>query len=287
MIIERDVLAYLSQKSKSTPLARRQASQSGVSLDEIQGTGPRGKIYSRDMADSPSSMTSSTEHRAEGVVLPLSPMRKIIARRMRESLDVAAQAVHRITVDMSEITQVRNKHKEIGSPVSFNDLIIKAVALTLKKHPVLNSQFTQDGIMEMEQVNIGVAVAVPNGLLVPILKNADLKSLAKINAETKKLSEAARHGKLQTEDLEGGTFTVSNLGMYGLDSFTAIINQPESGILAVGAVKEAAVVIAGQIVVRSICELSLTYDHRVVDGAPAAEFIKDLKNVLENPYLMI
>jgi pyruvate dehydrogenase E2 component (dihydrolipoamide acetyltransferase) len=191
---------------------------------------------------------------------------------MRDSLDTAAQAVHRLTVDMSETVRMRSKLKEAEISVSYNDIILKAAARALREHPRMNSALTDQGILEFGHVNIGVAVALEDGLIVPVIRDVDLLGLEAVHAESRRLGEAARTGALTGDDMQGGTFSVSNLGMYGLDSFTAIIDSPESGILAVGAIKD---------------QLSLTYDHRVVDGAPAADFLRSIARILENPYILI
>jgi pyruvate dehydrogenase E2 component (dihydrolipoamide acetyltransferase) len=214
-------------------------------------------------------------------------MRKVISQRMRESLDTSAQAVHRIDVDMSEAVRMRTMLKTDDIAVSYNDIIIKTAAAALARHPRMNSRLTDEGIVEIGEVNVGMAVAVDDGLLVPVIRNTDQLGMAEIHAESRRLAEGARLNTLKPDDLQNGTFSVSNLGMFDLDSFTAIINSPESGILAVGAIKEKAVVVDGDIVPRPICSLSLTYDHRVIDGAPAADFLRDIKMLLENPYRLL
>jgi pyruvate dehydrogenase E2 component (dihydrolipoamide acetyltransferase) len=214
-------------------------------------------------------------------------MRKIIAERMRSSLDTAAQAVHHITVDMSETVRIRNAFKKDDVKVSFNTIILKAVASALEQKPGINSRLEDDAIVIIGRVHIGVAVAVQDGLLVPVLRDANRKNIQQIEDEVAALAAKVKSGTLLPDEMKGGTFTVSNLGMYGLDSFTAIINQPESGILAVGAVKETPVVVDGRVEVRPVCAFTLTYDHRVIDGAPAAEFLQMIKQVLENPYRLM
>ena len=290
MVIERDVLAAAEGMPAATPLARKRAEEMGVPLSALQGTGPRGKVYDRDVAAAGSGAgapTAAIGTIPEDRLIPLTGMRKVIAGRMRESLDTAAQAVHRLAVDMSEIVRMRSRLKEAEIAVSYNDIIIKAVASALRRHPRINSALTADGIVEFGHVHIGVAVALDEGLIVPVIHDADLLGLEQIHAESRRLGEAARSGALTPEDMAGGTFSVSNLGMYGLDSFTAIIDTPETGILAVGAIKDRVVPVDGEPGVRPICELSLTYDHRVVDGAPAAEFLQTAAKILENPYRLI
>ena len=283
LVIEQDVLSAAEARPAATPLARRTAEQSGRDLSGVAGSGPRGKIYRRDISAAGAQADAGRGER----LVKLTGMRKTISSRMRESLDTAAQAVHRIDVDMSEAVRMRNRLKTADIKVSFNDIIMKATAEALTRHPRMNSAFTEEGIVEYGAVHLGVAVAVEEGLLVPVLRDADLMTLAGINQETRRLAEAARSGTLAPDEMSGGTFSVSNLGMYGLASFTAIINRPESGILAVGGIEDRVVAVDGEPAVRPICTLSLTYDHRIIDGAPAAEFIRDLKMILENPYLLI
>lgn len=291
MVIERDVLDAASRIPAATPLAKKQAAASGVPLDSVTGTGPRGKVYARDLeggatAAAAAPAAAGTTSR-EDTLVPLTGMRRTISHRMRESLDTAAQAVHRLAVDMSETVRMREKLKSAEIKVSYNDIILKATAQALRRHPRMNSALTEEGILEFGHVSIGVAVALEDGLIVPVIRNTDLLSLSEIHAESRRLGEAARSGTLTSEEMQGGTFSVSNLGMYGLDSFTAIIDTPESGILAVGAIKERVVAVDGAPEVRPICELSLTYDHRVVDGAPAADFLRTIAATLENPYTLV
>ncbi len=303
-VIERDVLAAAQAQPAATPLARKAATAQGVPLSAVQGTGPRGKVYERDVAASAAAAagagapggaatagaaeaTAAATAPREDRLVPLTGMRRTIAGRMRESLDTAAQAVHRLRVDMSEAVRMRSKLKEAEIAVSYNDIILKATAQALREHPRMNSVLTDQGILEYGRVDIGVAVALEEGLIVPKMRNVDLLSLQQIHSESKRLGEAARSGRLTGDEMQGGTFSVSNLGMYGLDSFTAIIDSPESGILAVGAIKDHVVPVDGRPEVRPMCELSLTYDHRVIDGAPAADFLRSIGRILENPYTLI
>lgn len=291
MVIERDVVTAAASMPAATPLARKRAAESGVPLSSVHGTGPGGKVYDRDVAAAGAAASGAPVVAAGSIpedrVIPLTGMRKVIAGRMRESLDTAAQAVHRLAVDMSETVRMRGKLKAAEVAVSYNDIVLKAVGKALRLHPRINSALTDQGIVEFGHVNIGVAVALEEGLIVPVIRDVDLLALEQIHAESRRLGEAARSGGLTPEDTQGGTFSVSNLGMYGLDSFTAIIDTPETGILAVGAIKDRVVPVDGQPAVRPVCELSLTYDHRVVDGAPAAEFLRTIGEILENPYRLI
>ncbi len=286
LIIERDVIVKNSAASAATPLAKRRAELDGIDISSIRGSGPRGKIYSRDL-EAFVKIPQTGKRLEEDVHIPFTGTRKIIAERVRSSLDTAAQAVHRVDVDMSEVVRLRDTFKNNSTRISFNDIILKAVAVALKSKPEINSKFSGEEIIRFSRVNIGIAVAVRQGLLVPVVKDVNNKSLLQINRKIRMLAEKAKSGQLKPEDMQDATFTVSNLGMFGLDSFTAIINSPESGILAVGAVRERAVVFDKQIVIRPVCNLTLTYDHRIIDGAPAAEFLMLIKAVLENPYRLI
>lgn len=293
MVVERDVQAAAQNRPKATPLAQQSAAESGVDLSGIEGSGPRGKIYRKDVEAAQRAASAAAvagtalgESRADRLV-PLTGMRRTISARMRESLDTAAQAVHRIDVDMSETVRMRESLKSAEQKVSYNDIILKAVAVSLQKHPRMNSRLTDEGILEIGAVNIGVAVALDEGLIVPVLRDVDLLSLKAIHEETRRLAERARTGELTQEEYVGGSFSVSNLGMYELDSFTAIINRPESGILAVGAIKDKPAAVKGELQICPMCGLSLTYDHRIIDGAPAADFLRSVKQLLENPYLLV
>ncbi len=214
-------------------------------------------------------------------------MRKIIAARMRESLSVNAQTFHNIRVDMSNAEKLRAVYKVHDKKVSYNDLILKAACMALQDFPILNAELRAEEIVLKHYVNIGVAVAVDNGLIVPNIKGAEKMRLEEISTKARELADKAKNNALQPDDYAGGTFTVSNLGMFGLDSFTAIINPPEAGILAVGKIEKTPVVQDDVIVIRPIMSLTLSYDHRIVDGAPAAQFLARVKDYLENPCLML
>lgn len=281
LIIERDVLSTdTAARTAATPKARKQAEKRGIDLSQVSGTGPGGKVYSQDL---PAAQAASGK-----VTWELAGMRKVIAERMRESLDTAAQAVHRVDVDMSEAVSMREKFMKDELKVSFNDLVIKVTAAALIGHPEVNRQLLDNNtIVQYSSANIGMAVALDEGLIVPVMKDCSRKSLLEIHEEAKRLAVGARSNTLSPDDFTGGNITISNLGMYGIDSFTAIINRPESAILAVGAVKEKPVVVDSEIVVRPICSISLTYDHRLIDGAPAAVFLSAIRRMLENPYTLL
>jgi pyruvate dehydrogenase E2 component (dihydrolipoamide acetyltransferase) len=230
---------------------------------------------------------SAAAARTEGTIIPLAGIRKIIAERMKFSLDTMAPANHRMDVDMTELLALRKKLNEFyekqGVKISIMDLLIKITARALKDFPMVNSSMVPEGILLHDAVNMGIAVAVDKGLVVPALKNAHLKTLPEISAASKELIDKARNGKLSPDEMSGGTFTITNLGMYDVDSFTPIINPPEAGILGVGKINDRAVVESGVICIRPITTLSLTFDHRIVDGAPAADFLKAIKAKLQNP----
>jgi len=282
LIVERDILAA---KPAITPLAKKVAELSGVDVSAVTGTGAHGKIVRDDVLAAARKAPAADR---DTTLVPLKGMRKVIAERMVESLHTAAQTSHRISVDMTEAVKVRDAFKKADKKLSYNDIVSYAVVRALKDFPIMNSELTDEGIVVKHYVNLGIAVAVENGLIVPVVRDADLMSLEELSAAVKELAEKAKNGTLGPDEYKGGTFTISNLGMFGLDSFVAIINRPESGILAVGRIAKTPVVNDNdEIVVRPMMELTLTYDHRVVDGAPAAQFLARVKAYLEQPYLLL
>lgn len=294
---------------KASPLARRIAQDKGIDLREVKGSADGGRIVKKDVesfkpvAAAPAADTAAQQGQApakETVVIPqfvceerytdkpVSQMRKTIARRLSESLFTAPHFYLTIKVDMDSAIEARAKINEVAPvKVSFNDLVIKAVAVALKQHPTVNSSWQGDKIRYNEHVNIGVAVAVEDGLLVPVVRFADGKSLSHISAEVKDFAQRAKNKKLQPADWEGSTFTVSNLGMFGIDQFTAIINSPDSCILAVGGIQQVPVVKNGAVVPGNVMKLTLSCDHRSVDGASGAAFLQTLKNLLEEPVRLL
>jgi pyruvate dehydrogenase E2 component (dihydrolipoamide acetyltransferase) len=283
LIIEKDVVE--ASKKSATPLARRLADLHAIDIEQVPGTGARAKVVAEDVL-SYSGKKSPPDDRETRV--PHSSMRRIIARRMKESLDTMAQANHQLQVDMTDTLKLREQIRKAGTKVSINDIVLRCVAHALLEFPMLNAVFTDNEIIQKHYVNLGVAVATQNGLLVPVIRNADQMNLPQLAAAVRRAVERAKENALSVDDISGGTFTVTNLGMLGMDCFTAIINAPEAAILAVGAVKKQAVVMEdGSIQARDIMWLSLTYDHRIVDGAPAAEFLVRVKQLLENPGLLI
>lgn len=280
-IIEADVAAYADRLAaiKVTPTAKRLAANQGVDLTTIRGTGPGGKITKEDVRKAAAAAPAVTIT-PQGKRIPLTPMRSVIARRMSESKFSAPHYYITVEVDMSAAIEA---YRSGGLPFrpSFNDLVLAATIKTLGEYPGVNATWDSDATIEVDDINLGVAVALPTGLIVPVLKKAQDLSLEGIHNAARELTEKARTGKLLPDDYTGNTFTVSNLGVYGVDHFTAIINQPDSAILAVGQMKDRPVVIDGGIHVRPIMKLTLSSDHRVVDGALAAQFMGRLKEILE------
>ena len=285
-IIERDVKRFIEAAPKATPLAKKLAAELDVALGDVAGTGARGKIGKADVLARTAARRDGAVERA-GTIVPFAGMRKVIADRMVESLQTAAQLTHQISVDMSEAAKLREALKNADRKISYNDIVSLAVCRALTLYPIMNSELTDDGILLKDYVNLGIAVALQDGLIVPVLKDADLMTLDELSAATREMAQKAKNGKLAPDEYKGGSFTISNLGMFGLDAFTAIINQPESGILAVGTIEKKPVVVDDEIVVRPMMTLTLSYDHRVVDGAPAAEFLSKVKQYLEQPYLLL
>jgi pyruvate dehydrogenase E2 component (dihydrolipoamide acetyltransferase) len=284
------------ERLKASPLAKRLAKEKGINISDIAGTGDGGRIIRRDVDEfKPAAATAQKPQAAQAAGseatftdTPLSQMRKIIAQRLSESLFTAPHFYLRMTVTMDAAIKARKAINEIATAkVSFNDLIIKACAMALRKHPEVNSSWTGEAIRQNHQINIGTAVAVDEGLIVPVVKGADGKSLSQISEEASVLIEKARTKKLQPPEFTGNTFTISNLGMMDIDEFTAIINPPDSCILAVGKIAPTPVAEAGQVVIRQLLKLTLSCDHRVVDGAVGARFLQTLKAFLENPVTML
>jgi pyruvate dehydrogenase E2 component (dihydrolipoamide acetyltransferase) len=263
--------------SPASPLARRIAEQSGLNLAEIRGAGVRGKIMRADVI-------RARESGGRRSLIPMRGMRKIIAERMRQSLSENAQAVHRISVRMDEALRVR---LALEKAVGFNDIIALSTVRALLDFPVINAELTSEGIWQKDSVNLGIAVAVDSGLIVPVVRNAELLSLRELSAAIKDLAERARNNTLGPDDYSGGSFTISNLGMFGLEEFVAIINPPEAGILAVGKIEDTPVAVNGSVEIHPVMKLTLSYDHRIIDGAPAAQFLARIKEYLENPYKLL
>ena len=277
----------------ASPLAKRLAEEKGIDLRAVAGSGDGGRIVKRDVdsfvPETSAAVAAPNFTGAEGYVdAPNTQMRKTIARRLSESKFTAPHFYLKVTVDMSAAMAARAQLNAVAdAKVSFNDLVVKAAALSLKKHPAINSAWMGDFIRTYHHVHVGVAVAVEDGLLVPVVRHADAKSLQAIGAEVKSFAQKAKDKKLQPSDWEGNTFTISNLGMFGIDEFTAIINSPDACILAVGGIQEVPVVKDGQVVPGHTMKLTLSCDHRAVDGATGAAFLQTLKQYLEAPVTML
>ncbi len=286
---------------KASPLAKKVAAEKGIDISKVAGSGDGGRVIKKDVdnfvpgtaatpASKPIAPLAPTYPAGQISFdeVPISQMRKVIAKRLAESKFTAPHFYLTMSIDMDKAVESRAKLNEV-SPVkiSFNDLVLKATAIALKQHPAVNSSWLGEKIRINHHVNIGVAVAVEDGLLVPVVRFADTKSLSQIGAEVKDFAQKAKNKKLQPSDWEGNTFTISNLGMFGIDDFTAIINPPDSCILAVGAIQQIPVVKNGAVVPGNIMKVTLSCDHRVVDGATGSAFLQTLKGLLEEPLRML
>jgi len=291
---------------KASPLARRIAKEAGVDLKLVTGTGPGGRVTKRDLEaravvaqPAPQREVPLPAPRSPVVTrggepyqdVPLTQIRKTIAKRLATSLGPIPHFFLTTEVDMERASEARDAlNKQLGDQggkVSFNDIIIKATAHALIKHPACNAWFQEDHIRYWNEVHIGMAVAVEDGLITPVIRNAELKSLADIGREAKELADRARSRRLQPNEYTGATFSVSNLGMFDIDQFTAVINPPEAGIIAVGSIVQKPVVVDGQPAVRRRMRITMSCDHRVIDGATGAAFLRTLKQMLENPLAML
>ena len=269
----------------ASPAARRIAQEHGIDLAALNGSGPEGSVLTADVRRAKQKQLPGLQGPTVSGPVPLSSMRRIVGERMTQSKQSAPHFYISMDIDMMAIVGIRNRWKQRGERTlpSINDFILSACAHTLRDFPILNAQFTQDGIEFLPEINIGMAVALEEGLVVPVIRNADRLSLGDLAQQSRQLSEKAQHKKLLPFDYEGGTFTVSNLGMLGVDNFVAIINPPQCAILAVGRVAPRAVADEVGIAVRSMMTATLSADHRVVDGAIAGRFLADFKRRMENP----
>jgi pyruvate dehydrogenase E2 component (dihydrolipoamide acetyltransferase) len=278
---------------KASPLARRIAGERGIELSAISGTGPEGRIVAEDVeraekAPAPAAAPAAKPGEVESI--PLTGMRKTIARRMTEAWEAPAFQIA-MTADMTAAIRLREKlverMAEGDAKPTYSDILAKVCAVALMRHRAVNALFAGDEIQIQPTANVGFAVAVPDGLVVPVLRSAETKAIPQLAAERAEVVGRIRDGKLRQEDLEGGTFTISNLGMYGVQRFVAVLNPPQAAILAVGAIEERAVVIDGELAARPVMELTLTCDHRSVDGATASDFLRTVKQFLEEPGLAL
>ena len=293
---------------KASPLARRMAKEAGVDLKLLTGSGPGGRVVKKDLERAPSPAASAGPTAAAAATfpvsrfpfpertgaayddVPLTQIRKTIAKRLATSLGPIPHFFLTTEVDMERASEAREAlNQQLGDQgkVSFNDIIIKATAHALTKHPACNAWFQDDHIRYWHEVHMGMAVAVADGLITPVIRNAELKALAEIGREAKELAERARNRRLQPNEYTGATFSVSNLGMFDIDQFTAVINPPEAGIIAVGSIVQKPVVVDGQLTARRRMRITMSCDHRVIDGATGAAFLKTLKQMLENPLAML
>lgn len=301
-VTEQDVLTYTPGAAtpqaatvNAAPQAVALAEKLGIDLSGITGSGEGGRIVKADVlrAAGPAPQAAPGPSPAPTGLIPFTGMRKVIADNMMASLHNAAQLTVFVDCDATAMTrfrdQVRAKYAgDAGIPrISYNDIIALAVSRVLKAFPMMNSWLTEEGIVTHGQVNLGIAVALENGLMVPNVKAADSKSLPELAVQIRELAEKARQGGISMDDIRGGTFTITNVSMLGVDGFTPILNPPETGILGVGRAIERPAVVDGQIVVRTMMTLSLTFDHRVVDGAPAMRFLRALADCLENPAMIL
>jgi pyruvate dehydrogenase E2 component (dihydrolipoamide acetyltransferase) len=283
-------------KVRASPLAKRIAEEHDIDISKLEGTGPGGRIVRADVEEALARPRPDVAPAAQsaaataGELRPFTRIQSVVARRMVESKTTVPHIYLTIPIDMAKAMQLRaDSNAYLGKERAFsvNDLFVKAAALALRQHPVVNAAYAEGGIQLNPQVNVGNAVAIPNGLVVPVIRDADRKSLPDLGAEMRALAEKARLGKLALADYEGGTFTISNLGMYGVEEFDAVVNPPQSAILAVGAVMDEAVVVDGQVVPGKRCRVTLSADHRVVYGADAADFLKTLRGLLEAPLSLV
>jgi pyruvate dehydrogenase E2 component (dihydrolipoamide acetyltransferase) len=319
-IVEQDVIDFLASAPKASPVAERVAEQLGVNLRAIDGTGPRGRIVKADVlaaaeaeeeaaapAPEPQVETPVPTPQAEeaaavaapeipapaaGERVPLTGVRGVIAERMHASHTTTAPVTLTMEVDATDFVAARERLKanladELGFNIGYNDLLIKVAARALRRFPYVNARLVDDEIVHLDEVNIGLAIDTERGLLVPNVPDADQKSLIEVARTVRNLVDRARKATLTPDEFTGGTFTITNLGMYEVDAFTPIINAPETAILGVGRIKAVPAVVDNEVTIRQRMWLSLTFDHRLVDGAPAARFLQYIKRLIEEPYLLI
>ena len=295
------------RRPRSSPLARRLASERGIELSRLTGSGPGGRIVKKDIENAPKEAPQAQAPAAAAAKpakeapqrfitrdgdyqdIALSQIRKTIARRLSESIGPIPTFYLTAEFDAEKAASLRSELKEFGDDykISFNDIVIKAVANALSDHPEVNAHWMGDHIRHFNRVHVGMAVAIPEGLITPVIFDADRKSVGQISSEAKALAGLARQRKLTPEQYTGSTFSVSNLGMFGIDQFTAIINPPEAGILAIGTSEEKLVVVNGEPVVRNRVRVTMSCDHRIIDGAVGAKFLQTLRRLIENPLMLV
>jgi pyruvate dehydrogenase E2 component (dihydrolipoamide acetyltransferase) len=306
-VVKNDVLAYqAANKFRITPVADKMAKDNNIDLKQVTGTGPAGKITKEDIeaylakakaapaaAAAPAEQKTGGEKVSDGdKLVKLTSMRKVISRKMLESCNQAAMAYMASSVDATAIQEFREKilksvEKKHGVRVTITDFVIKLTAMALERHPVINTRWTNDGILFLKDINVGMAMSIKDGLIVPVIKNANKKTITEIAKDRSALIDKGRNGKMGPAEMTGGTFTVSAMGMFGTELFTAIINQPENCILGVGAIIDKPVVVNKQIVIRPMMNLAISYDHRTIDGADAGRFLQTIKELHEDPMLVM
>jgi pyruvate dehydrogenase E2 component (dihydrolipoamide acetyltransferase) len=281
-------------RRRSSPLARKIASDKGVNLESIQGSGPKGRIVAKDVHGasgvSPAGTpASSPAPGGETRQIALTAMRRTIAKRLAESIGPIPHFFLTADYDVTNLLGLRQQLLEIheGVKISLNDLIVRAVALALRAHPNVNSSWGDEAITQHGDIHVGIAVSTPEGLITPVIRNADQKAIPDIASEVRSLADKAKNRKLRPEEYQGSTFTISNLGAWGIEEFTAIINPPNAAILAIGAASQQPVVINGQIVIRDRMKVTMSCDHRVIDGAGGAEYLKTLRQFIEQPVRLL
>jgi pyruvate dehydrogenase E2 component (dihydrolipoamide acetyltransferase) len=298
--------AAVGERIFISPIARRIAAEHNLDISQIQGTGPNGRIIREDVENVlrqpqaapaptfvPAPAIAAAQPGEEVTAVPLTAMRKTIARRLSASMQQAPHFYVTMAIDMTKASALRAQINEFTQTekepikISFNDLVTKAVALALVRMPEINVSFDGENLLFKKHINIGLAVALERGLIVPVIRDADHKGILEIARESRQLIDAAHNNKLKPEDFQGGTFSISNMGMFGVEEFTAVINPPESAILAVGAIIPTPVVVDGQVVVRDRMKVTVSIDHRAIDGATAARFLQEVKRLLEEPMGML
>ena len=284
---------------RSSPLARRLASERGLDLSTLQGSGPNGRIIRRDIENAPAAAATPAVSTGPSVVrstgqsdfqdVPLNNIRKVIAKRLSESIGPIPTFYLTVELDLTRVMEMRGAMAELGDEfkVSVNDVLLKAIAVALSQHPEVNAHWLGDRIRYFNRVHLGMAVATDDGLIVPVIWDADTKGMSQISREAKELAKRARDRKLKPEEFTGSTFSVSNLGMFGIDQFTAIINPPEAAIPAIGTGEDKLVVVDGEPVVRKRVRVTMSCDHRVIDGAVGAKFLQTLRRLVENPLMLV
>jgi pyruvate dehydrogenase E2 component (dihydrolipoamide acetyltransferase) len=278
-------------RKPSSPLARKVARELGVSLDQIQGSGPQGRIIAADVKNANvgrASARPAAVSTLESKSIPLTAMRRTIAKRLAESIGPIPHFYLTVDYDVTNLLALREQINEVeGVKTSVNDYIVRAAALALRQHPNVNASFGEEAIAQHGEIHIGIAVSTPEGLITPVVRNADRKSIVDISGEVRALADKAKNRKLKPDDYQGSTFTISNLGAWGIEEFTAIINPPNVAILAIGAAKAQPVVVDRQIVIRDRMRVTMSCDHRVVDGAAGADYLRTLRQFIEQPVRLI